>query len=78
MEKKKFKQYLEKVNLEIEKNQNSLEERLNLNSTPENLSKDLVKLPLNVAEEIYAKINLLAGYIVKYPIAITNYLLQRS
>ena len=78
MEKKKFKQYLEKVNLEIEKNQNSLEEKLNLNSTPKTLSKDLVKLPLNIVGEVCSKINLLAGYIVKYPIAITNYLLQRS
>lgn len=78
MEKKSFGEYLQKVNLEIERNQNNLEKKFGLNSMPKEIVNDVIKLPLKIAGEIYKTIDYLAGNIVKYPLAITNYLLQRN
>ena len=78
MKKINFKENLQKVNSEIENNQKNLEEKFGLNSMPGRLVDDIIELPLKIVGEIYKKIDYLAGNIVKYPIAITDYILQRN
>lgn len=78
MENKSFKECLQRVNSEIERNQRNLEEKFGLNSVSGELVNDIIELPLKIVGEIYKKIDYLARNIIKYPIAITDCLLQKN
>ena len=78
MKNKTFEKYLQDTNQEIEKSQKNIAKKFDLNSESGKLINDLVRLPLKIVGEIYRKIDYLAGNILKYPLAVTDYFLQKN
>ena len=78
MERKNYRKYLNEENSRIEADMNQLEKTLGLNKNSKTILGEVSTLPLKVAGEIYAKLAYLGANIVKHPVVLINYVLQKN
>ena len=77
MEKKKYKDYLQELNLETKKEMSILEKSIEFKNLPKSVVAEIASVPLKIAGTVFSKLFYIGQNIAKYPIAATEYFLQR-